>query len=79
MVVLAQEDLAATRAFFSGELPPELHVRPDPGGALAAAFRVERLPAAILVRGGRLVARLEGPQAWDSRAMERTLARLSGI
>jgi thioredoxin-like negative regulator of GroEL len=79
VIVLAQEDLATTRAFFAGALPPELNVRADGGGALAAAFRVGQLPAAILVRGGRLVARFEGPQAWDGRAMARTLTRLAGI
>jgi cytochrome c biogenesis protein CcmG, thiol:disulfide interchange protein DsbE len=71
------EDDAAVRAFFGGPPPPELRYRGDVERRAAAAFGVDALPAAFLVREGRLVARFAGPRDWSSRAMRRLLDRLA--
>ncbi len=68
----------AVRAFFQGPPPPELGYRRDLDRRYATAFGVDVLPAAILVRDGRLVARFDGPQDWASPGMRRLLARLAG-
>jgi hypothetical protein len=66
------------RAFFQGPPPPELDYRRDLDRRYAKAFGVDALPTAILVNGGRLVARFDGPQDWASPAMNRLLAKLAG-
>ncbi len=71
------DEEAPVRAFFGGAPPPELGYRHDAGKGAAAAFGVDVLPAAFLVADGRLVARFEGPRAWDARGMRRLLARLA--
>ena len=71
------EPEAAIRAFFQGPPPPDLGYRRDSDGRAAAAFGVDALPTAILVKDGRLVARFDGPQDWASRGMRRLLAKLA--
>lgn len=64
------------RAFFGGEIPPEVNYRPDPDHAAAGAFGVDVLPAAFLVKDGRLIARFGGPRDWNTKEMRRLLERL---
>lgn len=70
------EEEHEVRAFFGGEVPRELNYRPDPDHAAAGAFGVDVLPAAFLVKEGRLVARFGGPRDWNTKEMRRLLERL---
>jgi len=76
VVTVAQDETAALHAFFAGAPPAELGLVRDEGHALARAFGVDELPAAILVVDGELRARFAGPRDWSSRGMRRLLARL---
>lgn len=71
------DDEAAVRAFFQGEPPTELGYRRDPGRLAASALGVDTLPAAFLLADGRLLARFDGPRAWDTPGMRRLLTRLA--
>lgn len=64
------------RKFFGGDIPNELNYRRDASHAAAGAFGVDVLPAAFLVKNGRLVARFGGPRDWNSKEMRRLLRRL---
>jgi len=72
------DEEAAVRDFFRGEPPPELGYRRDTGRHAATALGVDTLPAAFLLADGRLLARFDGPRAWDSPGMRRLLTRLAG-
>ena len=72
-----EEPEDAIHAFFQGSPPPELNFRRDLDRRYATAFGVDALPTSILVKGGRLVARFEGPQDWASPGMRRLLAKLA--
>lgn len=56
---------------------PGAHVIADPDGDLAGDLRTAQLPAAYLVAGDRVVARFDGPRAWNDERARRTLARLA--
>jgi cytochrome c biogenesis protein CcmG/thiol:disulfide interchange protein DsbE len=71
------EDESDARAVFGGAPPPELGYRRDAGQRAAKAFGVDALPAAFLVKDGRLLARFDGPRDWGSRGMRRLLGRLA--
>ena len=77
ITTVAEDDAAALQAFFAGAPPPELGLIRDERHALAGAFGVDELPAAILVVDGELRARFSGPRDWSSRGMRRLLARLA--
>lgn len=64
------------RDFFDGDIPKELNYRSDPSHAAAAAFGVDVLPAAFLVKDGLLVARFGGARDWNATEMRRLLERL---
>lgn len=64
------------RGFFGGAIPRELNYRPDPAHTAAGAFGVDVLPAAFLVKDGRLIARFGGPRDWNTEEMRRLLERL---
>lgn len=77
VVLLVQEPNAEELARVAGRpLPEALRVHLDPSGQLAERFRVDTLPATILVRDGRLVARWGGDVTWDARPMRALLRRL---
>lgn len=75
VVVSEDETMEVVRRFFGGLPPPELNFRMDDSGRLAREFRVQTLPAAVLVRDGQRVARFDGPRSWDA-AVRPTLRRL---
>jgi thioredoxin-like negative regulator of GroEL len=70
------EGLNVVSEFFGGEIPRELNYTPDPDHAAAGAFGVDVLPAAFLVKDGRLVARFGGARDWNTKEMRRLLQRL---
>lgn len=67
---------SVVRDYFGGEIPTELNHRIDVAHVAAGAFGVDVLPAAFLVKHGRLLARFGGPRDWNSREMRRLLERL---
>jgi cytochrome c biogenesis protein CcmG/thiol:disulfide interchange protein DsbE len=68
--------MKAVEDFLGGPAEAALHLRLDEGEAAARAFGVDKLPTSLLVVGGRLVARFQGPRDWNSRAMRRLLEKL---
>lgn len=72
VVVPVDEGPAAARA----ALGEAVALREDEDRTLVRALRVGELPVAFLVAGGRVVARFDGPRAWDGAAARDTLARL---
>ena len=75
VVFSADASMEDVRAFFEGPPPAPLHLRMD-DGAVSDAFGVEALPASVFMANGRLLARFDGPRAWDSSPMRKLLARL---
>jgi len=78
-VVAVSEDAVpgAIEKFFGGPADLALHSRVDHDRELFKAFGVERLPTSFVIYNGRLVARLEGPRRWNSKAMRELMRRLS--
>lgn len=77
VVLLVQEPSTEELARLAGRpLPETLRVHLDPSGHLAERFRIDTLPATILVSDGQLVARWGGDVAWDARPMRALLGRL---
>ncbi len=76
LLALTDEPWPAVERYFQGQVPQGI-VR-DPNGEAAAAWRVSGLPDTFVVREGRVVGRLGGPQDWqtpEARAFLRTLVR----
>jgi cytochrome c biogenesis protein CcmG/thiol:disulfide interchange protein DsbE len=78
VVVLSHDDdLGAAEAHFGRVTEPAFLLRLDAGKSAAAAFGVDRLPAAFVTVDGGLVARFDGPGRWSSAGMRRLLGRLT--
>lgn len=62
--------------FLGGPADPDLHLRIDLDKKVGEAFGVRVLPTSFLVVDSRLVARFDGPRAWDDTGTRALLERL---
>lgn len=72
VVIAVNDDPSHAKKAFSPGTP----ILDDPDGVLAGELGVASLPAAFLLRSGQLIARFDGPRAWNGRSARTTLARL---
>lgn len=74
VAVAVDDDWSDIRAFFDGEVPPEVIVATEPG--VHKRFGVSTLPDSYVVdRAGKLVARFHGARDWRTAAARRHLGR----
>lgn len=71
LAVATDPDWRGIRGFVGEPLPPALR-RAD-GRAMGELLDVQALPVTFVVRGGRLVARLDGARDWSDGAVRRAV------